>query len=122
MTTKKDVRSARNDAAISDIESKSSLRSTKRGDRGQRKLNNTEDIKARKAAKIPNIKARRDNRNMRVKEGRGQRTARFVGQSINKAIKDFQSNTRDVLLSVTPDKLRAARGMPDTAGITSALR
>ncbi len=73
MATKKEVRAAARDDLIA-----------KRRSRTQRYIDQTENIKAKKAARIPNIAGREDRKNIRAKEGRGQKTAFRVLDSVDR--------------------------------------
>jgi hypothetical protein len=73
MATKKEVRDAARDNLIARGKSKT-----------QRYLDQTENIKAKKEARIPNIAERQNRKNIRTREGRGQKTAFRVLDTVDR--------------------------------------
>ena len=70
-------------------------RQMRRGTRTKRKFDQTENIKSRKATRLHNISARRDRKNLRVKEGRGLKVGGRIASSFDRTVGEGAKTLRD---------------------------
>jgi hypothetical protein len=95
MPTRRDIRDAKIAKRISRIEApkKIDLARARRADLAaihhtmtQRVIDQTENIKQRKAARLPNIEAMRERKNLRIAQGRGLLVGSRVADSYDRSV------------------------------------
>lgn len=115
MTTKKDVRSAGRDDKIAKHHFKQKLHAANKQTKLNRKINQTANIKERKSSRIPNFGARRDRKNLRVKEGRGLKVGGRIADIVDNLGGGLVEGASATLQN--PASIYALRGMPDVSSI-----